>query len=401
MANIPGSLKDRIFVRRALEAAIRIGLVVLLIAWCYEIVKPFIVPMVWGIIISIAVYPAYCWLEGTLAYRRGFAAALVTLLMLVVLIGPTVLLAGTLAESARTLVTNLNDGTLMIPAPPEGIGDWPIIGQALERFWGLAPVNIAGALAEIKPQIAAFGRWLLSMVAGLGLGILQFVLAIIIAGVLLANAAGGGDTARAIATRLAGERGVEFAELAQATVRSVTRGILGVALIQSLLAGLGFLAVGLPGAGLLALICLLLSVIQIGPGLVLLGATIYVFTQADTATAVLFMVWNIFVALMDNVLKPMLLGRGTTVPMIVIFVGAIGGFLSEGIIGLFVGSVVLALGYTLFTAWLVEPQPAPADVPAHAIASAAECRDPAVAEAGEGAGAGRLVTGRSAPGSPM
>ena len=138
MANIPESLKDRIFVRRALEAAIRIGLVVLLVAWCFEIVKPFIVPVVWGMVIGIGVYPAYCWLERALSLRRGLAAALFTLLMLVVLIGPTVLLAGTLAESAQKLVTSLTDGTVSIPAPPEGIGDWPIIGRPLERFWRLA-----------------------------------------------------------------------------------------------------------------------------------------------------------------------------------------------------------------------------------------------------------------------
>lgn len=400
MANMSESLKDRIFVHRALEAAIRIGLVVILIAWCFEIVRPFIVPVVWGIVISIAVYPGYCWLETTLGHRRGVAAALITLLMLVVLIGPTVLLAGTLAESARTLVTNLTDGTLVIPPPPEGIGDWPLFGHSLERVWGKASVNIATALAEIKPQLTAFGRWMVSMVAGLSLGILQFVLAIVISGVLLANATGGGDAARAIATRLSGERGAEYAELAQATVRSVTRGILGVALIQSLLAGLGFLAVDLPGAGLLALICLLLAVVQIGPSLILVGATIYVFSEADTVTAVLFLIWNIFVGLIDNVLKPMLLGRGTKVPMIVIFVGAIGGFLGEGIIGLFVGSVVLALSFTLFTAWLAEPQPQQAGVPAHAIASAAECRDPAAVAEGE-AVAARPVTDRNTPGSPM
>lgn len=375
MANTEDSLKDRIFVRRALEAAIRIGLVILLIAWCFEIVKPFIVPVVWGMVIGIAVYSPYCWLERALNHRRVLAAALFTLLMLVVLIGPTVLLAGTLVESAQKLVTSLTGGTVSIPAPPEGIEDWPIIGHPLERFWRLASVNIAAALAEIRPQITAFGSWMLSRVAGLSLGVLQFVLAIIIAGVLLANAEGGGEAARAIATRLAGARGGEFALLAQATVRSVTRGILGVALIQSLLAGLGFLAVGLPGAGLLALICLFLSVIQIGPAIILIGATIYVFGEAETTTAVLFLVWNIFVGLIDNVLKPMLLGRGTKVPMIVIFIGAIGGFLAEGIIGLFVGSVVLALGFTLFTAWLAEPQPAPADATAHATASAAECRD--------------------------
>ena len=352
------TLSDKIFVRRAVEAAIHIGLVALLVAWCFQIVRPFIVPVVWGIIIAVAVYPAYRRLEAVLGGHRTIAATLFTLLMLILLIGPTVMLAGTLAESAQRLAADLTDGTLSIPAPSESVGSWPIIGEPLERFWRLASENLGAALAEIRPQIAAFGRWLLAAVAKLGIGVLQFVLAIIIAGVLLANAQGGGQTARAIATRLAGERGTDYAELGQATLRSVARGILGVALIQSLLAGLGFLAVGIPGAGLLALVCLFLAVVQIGPAVVLIGAVVYVFSTANTFTAIIFLIWSIFVGLIDNVLKPVLLGRGVEVPMVVIFAGAIGGFLASGIIGLFVGSVVLALSFTLFKAWLAEaPQP--------------------------------------------
>jgi predicted PurR-regulated permease PerM len=223
---------------------------------------------------------------------------------------------------AQKLAADLTNGTLSIPAPSQSIGGWPIIGEPLERFWRLASENLGAALAEIRPQIATFGSWLLATVAKLGLGVLQFVLAIIIAGVFLANAHGGGQTAREIATRLAGERGADYAELGQATVRSVARGILGVALIQSLLAGLGFLAVSIPGAGLLALVCLFLAVVQI-------GAVVYVFSTADTFTAVIFLIWSIFVGLIDNVLKPVLLGRGVKVPMVVIFAGAIGGFLAS------------------------------------------------------------------------
>lgn len=337
------------------ETPIRIGLVALLIAWCFQIVRPFIVPFVWGIIIAVTVHAGYRRLEAALGNRRTIAATLFTLLMLILLIGPTVMLAGTLVESAQGFAADLIDGTLSIPAPPVSVGSWPIIGEPLERFWRLASVNLAAALGEIRPQIAAFGRWLVAMVAELGLDILQFVLAIIIAGVFLANAQGGGQTARAIATRLAGERGADHAELGQATVRSVARGILGVALIQSLLAGVGFLAAGVPAAGLLALVCLLLAVAQIGPAVVLIGTVIYVFSTADTFTAVLFLIWSIFVGVIDNVLKPVLLGRGVRVPMVVIFVGAIGGFLASGIIGLFVGAVVLALSFTLFKAWLEEP----------------------------------------------
>jgi predicted PurR-regulated permease PerM len=355
VTTVPEPLSDKIFVRRAVEAAIRIGLVALLVAWCFQIVRPFIVPVVWAIIIAVAVHPGYRRLEAALGNRRTIAATLFTLLMLILLIGPTAMLAGTLVESAQGLAADLTDGTLSIPAPPERVGSWPIIGEPLGRFWRLASINLAAALGEIRPQITASGRWLLATVAELGLGILQFVVAIIIAGVLLANAQGGGHAARAIAARLAGQRGADYAELGQATVRSVARGILGVALIQSLLAGLGFLAVGIPAAGLLALVCLLLAVVQIGPAVVLIGTVIYVFSTADTFTAVIFLIWSIFVGVIDNVLKPVLLGRGVKVPMVVIFVGAIGGFLASGIIGLFVGSVVLALSFTLFKAWLVEP----------------------------------------------
>jgi predicted PurR-regulated permease PerM len=185
---------------------------------------------------------------------------------------------------------------------------------------------------------------------------LQFIFAVAIAGVLLARAEAGKGAAEAVALRLAGERGRDFAALAEATVRSVTRGILGVALIQASLAGLGFLAVGVPAAGLWALIALLLSVVQVGVFPVVIPVLIYVFFTADTLTAVLFLIWSIFVGSIDNVLKPILLGRGVAVPMAVIFVGAIGGFLSSGIIGLFVGPVVLVLSYKLFLAWLYEAQ---------------------------------------------
>jgi predicted PurR-regulated permease PerM len=194
----------------------------------------------------------------------------------------------------------------------------------------------------------------LSAAAGVGAGILKFVVSIIIAGVLLANDAGGGQAARAIATRLTAERGNESVELAAATVRSVTLGILGVALIQTLLASLGFLLVGVPGAGLWALFVLILAVVQLPTILVLGPIIVYVFSTSSTATAVVFAIWSLLVGMSDAFLKPLLMGRGVDVPMLVIFIGAIGGFVTSGIIGLFVGAVILALGYKLFLAWLKE-----------------------------------------------
>ncbi len=190
-----------------MEAAIRIGLVALLVAWCFQIVRPFIVPVVWGIIIAVAIYPSYCRLESLFGGRRATAATVCTLMMLAVLIVPSVMLAGTAAESAQRLARDMSDGTILVPLPPDGVSGWPVIGKPLDRFWRLSSENLEEALGEIRPQIAAFGQWLLSAAAGLGLGILQFVAAIIIGGILLAHAQGGARTASAIATRLAGERG--------------------------------------------------------------------------------------------------------------------------------------------------------------------------------------------------
>lgn len=346
--------KDKAFLNRTLEATIRIGLVALLLAWCFQIVRPFVIPVFWGMIIAVATYPGYHWLETKLGNRNVVAALLITLLGLILLVGPTVLLGGTLVNSAQALAVDLSDGTLSIPPPPGRVAHWPVIGESLYGFWALASTNLEEALGQVGPYLKTAGTWLVSVAAGAGLGILQFVFAIVIAGVFLANARSGTVATDTIALRLAGERGPEFADIAQTTVRSVARGILGVALIQSILAGLGFLAVGLPAAGLLALVCLLLAVIQIGIFPVLIPVVIHAFANFDTVTAVVFTIWCVIVGLTDNILKPILLGRGAPVPMIVIFVGAIGGFLASGIIGLFVGAVVLSLGYTLFLAWLHE-----------------------------------------------
>jgi predicted PurR-regulated permease PerM len=349
---------EKVFVKNALEATIRIGILVLLAAWCFTIVRPFIILIAWGIIIAVAEYPVYLKLRRALGGRGGTAATLITVLGLVLLITPAVMLSSSLVSSAQGLAKGLQEGTIAVPPPPENVKEWPIIGEKLEVFWREASENLSATLAEIAPQLRAVGSWLLSTVAGVGLAILQFVIAIIIAGFLLASAEAGGKAAHAIATRLAADKGVDFARLAEATVRSVTRGILGVSIIQSLLTGLGFMVMGIPGAGLWALLCLLLSVIQIGVGLITLPIVLYVFSTADTVPAVLFLVWSIVVTLLDNILKPILLGRGVEVPMAVIFIGAIGGFISTGIIGLFVGAVVLVLGYKLFLAWLADmPEP--------------------------------------------
>jgi predicted PurR-regulated permease PerM len=345
-------IRQREVVATALEATVRIGILILLVAWCFSIVRPFFIPIAWGVIIAVSAHPGYLKLRGLVGGRSGLAATTLVILGIVLLMVPAVMLSGTLVDTAQGLAKGFQDGTLAVPPPPESVRDWPLVGEALSTFWSQASGNLMAAVQKIAPQLKAVGGWLLSTAAGAGFGILQFIVAIIIAGVFLANAKASGAFARTLAVRLAGERGADFAELAEATVRSVTRGILGVALIQSILAGIGFMAIGLPGAGLWALLCLLLSTVQIGIFPITIPIVIYVLATADTVPAILFVIWSLFVGSIDNVLKPILLGRGVQVPMAVIFVGAIGGFITSGIIGLFVGAVVLVLSYKLFLAWL-------------------------------------------------
>jgi len=345
---------DKVFTARALEATIRIGLVVLLLYWCFKIGQPFIETIVWGIIIAVAIYPGYERLKSALGGRGRLAATLITILALIVLLVPTLMLSQSLIDTVQEYSAHLDEGTLSVPPPSDSVRSWPVIGEPLFKFWSLASNNLEAALSKMTPQLKKFAIPLLSTAAGVGVGILKMVVSIIIAGVLLTNAVGGGHAAQAFAKRLTGERGTKAVELAGATVRSVALGILGVALIQTLLAGLAFLVVGVPGAGLWALLVLIFAVIQL-PTIFILGPIIvYVFTTSSTFTAVVFAIWSILVGISDAFLKPLLMGRGVDVPMLVIFIGAIGGFIASGIIGLFVGAIILALGYKLFLLWLYE-----------------------------------------------
>jgi len=342
---------EKSHVDRAVEVFIHVGLIFLLAAACLSILKPFIAVVAWGLIIAIAGYPGYWWLKKMLGGRNGLASILFTILLLSVLIVPIALLARPLVEAVQTLAVQLHDETIAIPPPPPRIATWPIIGKPLSELWGLASNNLSGAVRSLAPQLKEAATGLFSAAAGVGMGVLQFLVSILVAGFLLANAGQGARVSRKFAIQLFGNKGAEFEALAGATVRSVTTGILGVALIQSLFAGLGFLVVQLPGAGLWALVFLIAAVLQIG-SLTLIPAVIYVFATTSTVKAVAFLVWCMVVALMDNVLKPLLLGRGVPVPIVVVFLGAIGGFFAIGIIGLFVGPIVLSVGYKLFLAWL-------------------------------------------------
>ncbi len=346
------SAEDRAFFKRALDTSIRIGLIALLVLWCFQIARPFIPLIVWGIILAIATYPLYKALCRMTGGRSRLAASILVISALLVLVVPSVLLTTNLVESATGLAEKVDAGELEVPPPPASIADWPIVGDRLHGFWTAASRNLDAALDPLHPQLTAVGQWVLGRAATAGIGLLVFALSVVLAGVLLAYGEPAAEAARRVAERLVPERGAEIVELSGATVQSVTRGILGTALIQSVLAGIGLLAAGVPAFGLWALLVLLLAVVQLPTLLVLVPIIVWVFATSSTGVAVLFAIWSTAVGLSDNILKPLLLGRGSDVPMLVIFIGAIGGFILNGIIGLFVGAVVLAVGYVLFKAWL-------------------------------------------------
>lgn len=342
---------DRTRVNLALEASIHIGLAILLAACCFLILRPFIPLLAWGIIIAVSAYPGFQKLQLALGGRGVLTAILFAVFLLALLIVPVVLLAETLVEGVQTLTARFREGTLVVPPPPQGVETWPIIGGPLSNLWSLVSKDLSEAVRRFAPQIKAAVPGVLSASAAIGLTVLQFALSIVVAGILLANARAAYEVTRALCNRFFGEKGPEFQQLMGATIRSVTSGIVGVALIQSVLAGLGFLVAELPGAGLWAMVFLIAAVLQVG-ALVLIPAVIYMFAISSVTKAVIFLVWCLVVALIDNVLKPLLLGRGVAVPIAVVFLGAIGGFVAMGIIGLFVGAIVLSVGYKLFLAWL-------------------------------------------------
>jgi len=336
----------------AIDIAIRIGVIALLIALCFTILRPFISPVMWGIILAITLYPGCRRLSGAIGGREKLASAIISAVMLLIIILPSIQMIGSLVDGTKSISERLQHSEIKVPPPPDNIDTWPLIGKPLKREWVEASANLKATLARFQPQLKAISLWLLKSATGTALGLLQFALSIIIAGVFMANARGSGNVARDLFVRLAGERGAGFADISAKTVRNVVRGILGVAIIQSLLAGIGFWVAGVPAAGLWAFLCLFLAIIQIGIFPVVLPVIIYMFYSADTLTAGLLTGWLILVSLLDNFLKPILLGRGAPVPMLVIFLGAIGGFLSMGFIGLFIGAVILSIGFKLLRVWL-------------------------------------------------
>ena len=335
-----------------IRVAIRLGLLALLVYWCFILVQPFIAILVWSIILAVALYPPYSWLVDRIGGRRRIAAAIVTILSFVVVAAPVIWLGAGVVEGAGDVVENLSSGTWSIPPPHESVRNWPLIGEYIHDLWSSAFANLKSVLRDIAPYITQYAGSILGTVGGVGVGILKFLAALVVAGFLFAPAPRLLEATRSFLIRLVPERGDEFISLAGMTIRSVSQGVIGISVVQSVLAGIGLKLVGIPSAGLLAFLILVSGVLQIGAAVFIIPAIIWVWMTNETATAVLFTAYMVPVGLLDNILKPIIMARGLKTPAVVILVGVIGGTLAHGIVGLFVGPVVLAVGWTLVAAWL-------------------------------------------------
>jgi predicted PurR-regulated permease PerM len=344
--------QERAFVRRVVIASIHVAVLTAWVALCARFVWPFLFPVLWGAIIAAAVWPLF---------RRGFGhhpkrgvAVFLGLAFTIVLL-PAWLAVEAIGTTMIEIGRRLASGDLRLPAPDPRVAEWPLVGHRIFNAWKHAYETPSALVERLLPQLRPLGRWLMESVGTLLGALLQSLFAVIVASIFLANADVCTRGVARVIEKLLPERGEQFTTLAGATVRSVAQGVIGISIVQSLLAGAGLVVAEVPAAGLWAVLVLVLAVMQLPPLLVLGPATIYVFRTHSTTASMIFLIWSILVSASDGLLKPLVLGRGVGVPTLVILMGAIGGMISDGIVGLFVGSVVLTVGYQIASAAMQSP----------------------------------------------
>jgi len=344
-----------------LDVLIRAGLILALTMLCYQVFAPFLTLMVWALILAVALYPMHQYLASKIGGKQGLAATIVVLLGVTLIIVPTAVLMSSLGDSVHQFINDVQQDTLEIPAPRESIATWPVVGEKLYAMWSAAYTDLPALIKSMQPKIGDLAKVALGFVASIGGGLLLFLAAFIIAGILMAFGPAGSRASLAIFKRFAGAaQGAEFTKLATATIRAVAQGVIGVAFIQAIIVGLCLLVAGVPWAGALAMICLVLGIAQIPALIVTLPAIGYIWWLGDygQVEAIVYTVLLVAAGMTDNVLKPLMLGRGVDAPMPVILLGALGGMAAQGILGMFVGATLLALGYQLFMGWVGTNRPA-------------------------------------------
>jgi predicted PurR-regulated permease PerM len=334
---------------------IRAGFIGVMAALCYVVFAPFLTLMVWALILAVTLYPLHRSIARKIGGRQGLAATIVVVSGGLLIVAPAALLMNSFGTSIYDFVRAVQANTLAIPAPPEGIEEWPIVGKRLNDVWSKAHTDLPALVESMQPKIGELARKALSIVARIGVGMLQFIASFIVAGILMAYGEAGTRGSRAIFERIAGvERGEAFATLSTATIRAVAQGVIGIAFVQAILVGLALLVAHVPWAGVLAVITLVLSIAQVPALIVILPAIGYIWSSGNygNGAAIAYTILLLLAGMADNVLKPLMLGRGVDAPMPVILLGALGGMATGGILGMFVGATLLALGYQIFMSWV-------------------------------------------------
>ena len=339
-----------------MDVLIRLGLTVFLVVMCYRVFEPFIGLVLWGLILAVALYPLHQWIVKRLGDRQGRAATLIVLAGLLLIGVPTVMLGSSFADRIYDVITGFEGNEITISPPDPSVADWPVVGQKIYNAWNSAAQDLPALLKKIEPQLIEFSKFLLSLAASTAGGVFKFLGSLIIAGIMLAYGKPGSLAMQRIISRLAGqEKGPRLHALSTATIRSVATGVIGVAFIQALLLGIGFIWAGVPGSGVLAFIVLLFGIAQLPAAVISLPVIGYIWWTGDsTAMNLFFSIYLLVAGMADNVLKPLLLGRGVDAPMPIILLGALGGMVTSGIIGLFVGAGLLGVGYQIFMEWVAE-----------------------------------------------
>ncbi|GAA4822114.1 AI-2E family transporter [Algivirga pacifica] len=310
--------------------------------------------MLWGGIIAIALYPLFDQLRNKLGGSVKWATVLWAVLLLMLFIFPSTFFVESMMASGKVIAEEIRKDAIALPPPPQEAKEIPLVGGIIYDLWKEASGNLVRTLNKFPEQVKQASTWLLKITASIVVTAFQTLLAIIISIVFMVYAAQIYSLSIKALQKIIGTKGVEFVHTVRNIVRSVAQGVILVALTQGLMAGIGFWLVGLPAAGLWTLLVVMLSIMQLPTVLVILPIIIYVSSHEPTAVAIIFTIWEVLVTLVDNVLRPMLIGKGANIPILIIFIGAVGGMALMGVIGLFTGPVILVLGYKLFFMWVAE-----------------------------------------------
>jgi predicted PurR-regulated permease PerM len=337
----------------AVDLAVRLLLLGVLIYLATLLLRPFVAVLIWSAILAVGFYPLYERLHRRLGGRAWLASGVLTTAFLLVTLGPTTVLISSLVVSLERLGERLHRGGLVLPPPPAALRDLPLLGDVTSA-WTLISANLEGFAARHGTELLSTGGWLLVRIEGMAGSLVAILLGVVVAGFLYAPGPRLQRAVRRFAQRISGNHGSTFVDLTAATIRNVARGVIGVAMIQTVLIGIAFIVAHVPAAGLLALATLVLCIVQVGALPVVLPVLVWAWLTRETTPALLLTLYLVPCALADNLLKPMLMGKGLEVPTAVILLGVIGGTLAFGLIGLFLGPVVLAVLYDLALFWLAE-----------------------------------------------